>query len=191
MLEQVYLCPENENGLSCTRTNYGLAITINVDHVKDPLTLIPIPEGEYDSLEESVTSFATLDKLACDYNPPSRNSPAEVVEMITVSETLEKINDVISSTYNIPKSPSGGIQGLVSALVTVLQRLKYLSSLCNVPEVYSDIVQMAVRKFQTDYNASCQSSASLLPSDGLLCRNTWIALQGRLGNLPKTIITLS
>ncbi|KAJ7385595.1 hypothetical protein OS493_015179 [Desmophyllum pertusum] len=26
MLEQVFLCPENENGLSCTRTNYGIAM---------------------------------------------------------------------------------------------------------------------------------------------------------------------
>ena len=144
MLEQVYLCPENENGLSCTRTDYGLAIKINVDHVKDPLTLIPIPDGEYDSFEEVVTNFATLDKLDCDYNPPSRNSPAEVVEMTTVLETLEKMNDVVSSIYSIPKSPSGEIQGLVSTLVTVLQRLKYLSSLCDVPEVYSDMVQMAV-----------------------------------------------
>lgn len=191
MLEQVFLCPENENGLSCTRTNYGIAMTLNVDHVKDPFTLIPVPNGEYDSFEEAVTNFATLDKLACDYNPPARNSPAEIVDMSTVLETLQKMDDVISITYGIPKSPNGGLRGLITVLVAALRRLKYLSSLCDAPEVYSDLIQMAVQKFQTDYNASCQSNVPQLPGDGLLCANTWAALQGRLGNSPETIVTLS
>lgn len=191
MLEQVFLCPRNENGLSCIHTNYGLAVTVSVDHVKDQLTFIPIPDGQYDSFEEAVTSFATLDKLICDYNPPPRNSPAEIVDIPTVLDTLQKMDDVISITFSIPRSPNGGIRGLVSALVTVLRRLKYLSLLCDTPDLYSDLIQMAVQKFQTDYNANCQSTVPQLPSDGLLCRNTWTALQGRLGNLPKAIITLT
>ena len=191
MLEQVFLCPENENGLSCTHTNYGLAVTVSVDHVKDQLTFIPIPDGQYDSFEEVLTSFATLDKLVCDYNPPPRNSPAEIVEMQSVLDTLQKMDDVVSITFSIPRSPNGGIRGLVSELIMVLQRLEYLSSLCDTPNLYSDLVQMAVQKFQTDYNATCQSTVSQLPSDGLLCPNTWTALQGRLGNLPKAIMTLT
>ena len=191
MLEQVFLCAGNENGVSCIHTNYGLAITMSVDHVKGPLTLIPIADGQYDSFEEAVTNFATLDKLACNYNPPPRNSPAEIKETTSVLKTLHKMDDVVSNTYSIPNSPNGGIRDLVSALVAVLQRLKYLSSLCDTPLVYSDLVQMAVQKFQTDYNTTCQSTVTMLPSDGLLCRNTWAALQGRLGNIPKAIITLS
>ena len=112
---------KNENRLSCTYTNYGIAVTVSVDHVKDQLTFIPVPDGEYDCFEEAVTSFATLDKLVCDFNPPPRNSPAEIVEMQSVLDTLQKINDVISSTFSIPKSPNGGIRGLVSELVTVLK----------------------------------------------------------------------
>ena len=191
MLEQVFLCPKNGNGLSCTRTNYGIAVTVSVDQFKDQLTFIPIPDGEYDSFEETVTSFATLDKLVCNHNPPPRNSPAEIVQMQSVLDTLQKMDDVISITFSISRSPSGGIRGLVSELVTVLRRLQYLSSLCDMPDLYSDLVQMAVQKFQTDYNANCQSTVTQLPSDGLLCRNTWTALQGRLGNLPKAIITLT
>ena len=191
MLEQVFLCPKNENGLSCTYTNYGIAVTVSVDHVKDQLTFIPVPDGEYDCFEEAVTSFATLNKVVFDYNPPPRNSPAAIVEMQSVLDTLQKMNDVISSTFSIPKSPNGGIRGLVSELVTVLQRLQYLSSLCDMADVYSDLIQMAVQKFQTDYNAKCQSAVPQLPSDGLLCRNTWTALQRRLGDLPKAIITLT
>lgn len=191
LLEQAFLCPKNENGLSCIHTNYGLAVTVSVDHVKDQLTFIPIPDGLYDSFEEAVTSFAILDKLHCNYNPPPRNSPAEIVEMQSVLDTLQKMDDVISTTFSIPRSPHGGIRGLVCELVTVLRRLEYLSSLCDTPDLYSDLVQMAVQKFQTDYNANCQSTATRLPSDGLLCRNTWTALQGRLGNLPKAIITLT
>ena len=189
MLEQVFLCPENENGLSCTHTNYGLAVTVSVDHVKDQLTFIPIPDGQYDSFEEALTSFATLDKLVCDYSPPPGNSPAEIVEMQSVLDTLQQMDDVVSITFSIPRSPNGGIRGLVSELVMVLQRLEYLSSLCDTPNLYPDLVQMAVRKFQTDYNANFQSTVPQLPSDGLLCRNTWTALQGRHGNLPKAIIT--
>ena len=191
MLEQVFLCPGNENGLSCTHTNYGLAVTVSVDHVKDQLTFIPIPDGQYDSFEDALTSFATLDKLVCHYNPPPRNSPAEIVEMQSVLETLQQMDDVVSITFSIPRSPNGGIQGLVSELVMVLKRLEYLSSLYDTPNLYSDLVQMAVQKFQTHYNATCQSTVSQLPSDGLLCPNTWTALQGRLGNLPKAIVTLT
>lgn len=191
MLEQVFLCPKNENGLSCTHTNYGLAVTVSVDHVKDQLTFIPIPDGLYDSFEEAMTCFATLDKLHCNYNPPSRNSPAEIVEMQCVLDTLQKMDDVVSITFSIPRSPGGGIRGLMSKLITVLRRLQYLSSLCDTPDLYSDLVQMAVQKFQTDYNAICQSTVTQLPSDGLLCRNTWAALQERLENLPKAIIPLT
>ena len=191
MLEQVFLCPKNENGLSCTHTNYGIAVTVSVDHVKDQLTFIPIRDGLYDSFEEAVTSFATLDKLLCDYSPPPRNSPAEIVEMQSVLDTLQKMDDVVSTTFSIPRSPGGGIRGLVSELVPVLRRLKYLSSLCDTTDLYSDLVQMAVQKFQTDYNANCRSTIAQLPSDGLLCRNTWTALKGTLGNLPKAVITLT
>ena len=107
--------------------------------------------------------------------------------MQSVLDTLQKI----SSTFSIPKSPNGGIRGLVSELVTVLQRLQYLSLLCDMPDEYSDLIQMAVQKFQTDYNANGQLTVPQLQSDRLLCRNTWTALQRGLGNLPKAIITLT
>ena len=191
MLEQAFLCPKNENGLSCTHTNYGIAVTVSVDHVKDQLTFIPIPDGQYDSFEQAVTSFATLDRLVCDYSPPPRNSPAEIVEMQSVLDTLQKMDDVVSITFSVPRSPNGGIRSLVSELVAVLRGLKYFSLLCETPDLYSDLVQMALKKFQTDYNANCQPTVPQLPSDGLLCRNTWTALQGRLRNLPKAIITLT
>ena len=189
MLEQVFMCPGNENGLSCTRTNYGIAMTLNVDHVKDQLTLIPIPDGQYDSFEDTVTNFATLDKLACDYNPPPRNAPAEIVQMETVFETLQKMDDVISSAYSIPSSPNGAVRDLICALVTTLRRIRYLSSLFDTPEVYSELIETAVQKFQTDYNENCQSGASQLPSHGLLCPRTWAALQSSVGDAPTTIIT--
>ena len=179
------------NGLSCTHTNYGIAVTVSVDHVKDQLTFISIPDGQHDSFEEAVTSFASLDKLLYNCSPPPRNSPTEIVKMQSVLDTLQKMDDVVLTTFSISRSPDGGIRVLVSELVKVLRRLEYLSSLCDTPDLYSDLVQMAVQKFQTDYNANCQSTGSQLPSDGLLCRNTWSALRGTQGNLPKAIITLS
>ena len=180
MLEQEFLCSGDKNGLLCSHTIYGVTVTLNVDHVRDLITLIPIPDGQYDTYEEVVTRFSSLDKLACNYNPPPRKSPADVVDMTTVLETLRKMDDVVSIVYNVPKSPTGGIQELVSALVATLQRVGYLSSLIEPPGIYSDLIQMAVQKFQTDYNTNCESAAPLLPSDGLLCPNTWKLLQSRL-----------
>lgn len=186
MLEQVFMCPGDENGLSCTRTNNGIAVTLHVDHVRDQLTLIPIPDGNYDVFEDTVTNFATLDKLACDYNPPSRNAPAEIVLMTTVMETMQKMEDIVSSTYSIPKAPDGAVRNLIGALVTDLRQMNYLSSLFDTPEVYSALIQSAVQKFQTDYNRNCQSSTSRLPSNGLLCPSTWAALQNSIGKVTKT-----
>ena len=191
MLEQVFMCSANENGLLCIRTNYGIAVTLNVDHVRDQLTLIPIPDGEYDSFEDTVTNFATLDKLACDYNPPPRNAPAEIVLMTTVIETIQRMEDIVSNTYGIANSPHGAVRNLIGALVTALRQLSYLSSLFDTPEVYSALIQSAVQKFQTDYNRKCQSSISRLPCNGLLCPNTWEALQNSLGKAPKMTIAKS
>ena len=180
MLEQVFLCLQNKNGLLCTHTVYGIAVTLNVDHVKDPLTLLPIPDGQYDSHEDLVTRFSTLDKLVCGYNPPPRNSPAEIVEMTTVLETLQKMDNVVMETYSVPKTPNSGIQGLVNALIAALRRLGYLSSLFDTPGIYSELIQIAVQKFQTDYNTNCENATPQLPCNGLLCPNTWQAIQNKL-----------
>lgn len=180
MLEQVFLCPGNRNGLLCAHTIYGIAVTLNVDHVGEPITLIPIPDGQYDSCDKLVASFSTLDKVACDYKPPPRNSPADIVEMTTVLETLQTVNDVVLVKYDIPKSPNGGIEDLVNALIVALKRLGYLSSLLDTPGVYSEVVQMAVQRFQADYNTNCETTTPLLPSNGLLCPDTWKALQDRV-----------
>ena len=180
MLEREFLCPENKNGLLCVYTVFGVAVTLEVDHVGDPITLIPIPDGQYDSHEELITRFSTLDKLPCDYNPPARNAPADIIEMATVLETLQKMDDAVLVTYGVPKSQNGGVQDLVKALVVALRRLGCLSSLFDTPEIYSELVQMAVQKFQTEYNADCEMGTPQLPTDGLLCPKTWKAMQGRL-----------
>ena len=180
MLEQEFLCPENKNGMLCAYTVFGIAVTLEVDHVRDPITLIPIPDGQYDSYEELVTCFSTLDKLACDYKPPARNAPADIIEMATVLETMQKMDDVVLVTYGVPKSQNGGVQDLVKALIFELRRLGCLSSLFDTPEIYSELVQMAVQKFQTEYNTHCEMGTPQLPADGLLCPNTWNAMQGSL-----------
>lgn len=180
MLEQEFLCPGNKNGLLCNHTACGITVTLNVDHVRDAITLIQIPDGEYDTYEHLVTSFCSLDKLACGYTPAPRNSPAVIVDMSTVSETLERMDDIVSKTYSVPKSHGGGIQDLINALIVTLKRLGYLSSLIESPLVYSELIQMAVQKFQIDYNSNCKLAVPLLPSDGLLCPDTWKLLQRRL-----------
>ena len=180
MLEQEFLCPGNKNGLLCNHTACGITVTLNVDHVRDAITLIQIPDGEYDTYEHLVTSFCSLDKLACGYTPPPRNSPAVIVDMSTVSETLERMDDIVSKSYSVPKSRGGGIQDLINALIVTLKRLGYLSSLIESPLVYSELIQMAVQKFQIDYNSNCKLAVPLLPSDGLLCLDTWKLLQRRL-----------
>ena len=180
MLEQEFLCPENKNGMLCTYTVFGIAVTLEVDHVRDPITLIPIPDGQYDSYEELVTHYSALDKLAFDYKPPARNAPADIIEMTTVLETMQKMDDVILVTYGVPKSQNGGVQDLVKALIVALRRLGFLSSLFDTPEIYSELVQMAVQKFQTEYNTECEMRTPHLPTDGLLCPNTWKAMQGSL-----------
>lgn len=182
MLEQEFHCSGNKNGLLCTHTEHGIAVILNVDHVRDPVTLIPIPDGQYDSYEELVTNFSTLDKLMCDYNPPTRNSPAEVIEMSTVLETLQRVDDIVSVSYGFSKSPNGVVQDLVKALIVALRKLGYLTSLFDTPELYSELVQMAVQRFQTEYNAHGAVSTPQLPNNGLLCPNTWKALQDRLAN---------
>ena len=84
MLEQVFLCPKNENGLSCTYTNYGIAVTVSVDHVKDQLTFIPVPDGQYDCFEEAVTSFATLGKVFRNFQRLQRSLRIAFVLILTI-----------------------------------------------------------------------------------------------------------
>lgn len=180
MLEQEFLCPGNKNGLLCNHTVFGITVTLNVDHVRDAITLIQIPDGEYDAYEQLVTSFCSLDKLACGYVPPPRYSPAVIVDMSTVSETLKRMDDIVSKSYSVLKSRDGGIQALINTLIVTLKRLGYLSSLIESPQVYSDLIQMAVQKFQIDYNSNSKLPVPSLPSDGLLCPDTWKLLQRRL-----------
>ncbi|XP_068712050.1 uncharacterized protein [Montipora foliosa] len=184
MLEECFLCTREKNGFFNIPTTHGIAVTLNVDHVKDTVTLISIPDGTYDPYEEFITSFSTLDKLVCDFTPPSRNSPVDIVEMTTAVEIMQKVNETVSIAYGLVKSSDSAVQDLVGALIVVLKKLGYLSSLFDTPEMYSELIQMAVQKFQTDNNTNCRKGPIKLPSNGLLCPNTWKALRSRLSGEP-------
>ncbi|XP_067035554.1 uncharacterized protein [Acropora muricata] len=180
LLEREFLCTGEKNGLLSRHTEHGMAVTLNVDHVTDPVTLVSIPDGKYDSYEELVTSFSTLDKLICDDTPSSRNSPVDVVEMENVIETLQKMNETVVVAYGLAESPTNAIQYLVKALVAALTQLGYLSSLFDTPEMYSELIQVALEKFQTHYNKNCGVGTTKLPNNGQLCPNTWEALKRSL-----------
>ena len=180
LLEREFLCTGDKNGLLSRHTEHGMAVTLNVDHVTDPVTLVSIPDGKYDSYEERVTRFSTLDKLMCDDTPSSRNSPVDVVEMENVIETLQKMNETVVVAYGLAESPTNAIQYLVKALVAALTQLGYLSSLFDTPEIYSELIQVALEKFQTHYNKNCGVGTTKLPNNGQLCPNTWKALKRSL-----------
>ena len=180
LLEREFLCTGEKNGLLSRHTEHGMAVTLNVDHVTDPVTLVSIPDGKYDSYEELVTSFSTLDKLMCDDTPSSRNSPVDVVEMENVIETLQKMNETVVVAYGLAESPTNAIQCLVKGLVAALTQLGYLSSLFDTPEIYSELIQIALEKFQTHYNKNCGVGTTKLPNNGQLCPITWKALKRSL-----------
>ena len=185
MLEKVFLFPNGDQGLSSIRTNCGLAVTIDTDRVVGPLTLIAIFDGLYDPCETAIVNYCTLDRIHCDYIPRSSRSPVEILEMQTVVETLQQVDDVIFSIYQVPKTPRGSIQDVVSGLIKALQKLNYLSLLADALGVYSELVKMALKAFQKDFNASNESNIPHLPAEGLLCPDTWRALQARLRDSQK------
>lgn len=180
LLEHEFLCTQEKNGLLSRHTEHGMAVTINVDHVKDRVTLVSIPDGKYDSYEELVTSFSTLDKLKGDDTPSSRNSPVDIIEMESVMETVQKMNETVVVAYGLAESPTNAIQHLVKALVRALTQLGYLSSLFGTSEIYSELIQIAVEKFQTNYNKNCRVGTTKLPNNGQLCPHTWKALKRSL-----------
>lgn len=120
---------------------------VGVDYVKDQLIFIFILDGLYDFFEEVVISFVILDKFYCNYNLFFRNFLVEIVEMQFVLDILQKMDDVILIIFSILRFLYGGICGFVCEFVMVLRRFEYLSLLCDMLDLYFDLVQMVVQKF--------------------------------------------
>ena len=211
-LEEMFLHPPDAKGVVSVQTPLGFAVMLEPSVVDRHLTLIPIPDGQYDVHRSDILNYCTLQRLGCvlqeeqvattTHNPlietggvdedfPRFDHSSELEQPLVSTINLEAMTEAVSSShqtlstmYDIPNQSSGSLSYVMKVLIALLQNLDFLSTLPDFDGAYNDVIKTAVLHFQENHNTQ---GFPRLPQTGHLCPNTLGALKKTLSKLMESL----
>ena len=200
LLENTFLHPQGISGLTSVMTSLGIGVSLEPSSVDQPLTVISIPDGQFDLHRSDVMNYCTLERLGCireltgsdvstglaEVLRVRKSSQAEVelagesshwsiVRLETLRQTLTESFQAFSTLFEVKaETTSASLRKFMEVLTFLLQILGYLSTLPEFDFTYCELIRNAVLRFQQDHNAP---GSDKLPETGDLGTSTWLSLR--------------